>query len=58
MKAYSIARHILLAVPLLAAGPAAAQAEGYPSNVIRIVVPTGPGTPPAAVPVRSAPQYG
>jgi tripartite-type tricarboxylate transporter receptor subunit TctC len=42
----SIARHILLTLPLLGADVLAGHAESYPSNVIRIVVPTGPGTPP------------
>ena len=33
-------------VALLNIGGSAAHAETYPSNLIRIVVPTGPGTPP------------
>ena len=41
-----VARYIGMALPLLGTGVHAAQAETYPSNVIRIVVPTGPGTPP------------
>jgi tripartite-type tricarboxylate transporter receptor subunit TctC len=45
----SIARHLLLALPLLGSGVLAAHAETYPLNVIRIVVPTGPGTPPDVI---------
>jgi tripartite-type tricarboxylate transporter receptor subunit TctC len=45
----NIARHILVALPLLGHGVLAAHAETYPSNVIRIVVPTGPGTPPDVI---------
>jgi tripartite-type tricarboxylate transporter receptor subunit TctC len=44
-----IARKMLLALPLLCAGILASHAESYPSNVIRIVVPTGPGTPPDVI---------
>ncbi len=43
-------RNALQAVGLTLAGVCGifspAQAESYPSNAIRIVVPTGPGTPP------------
>lgn len=43
-------RNVLQAVGLTLAGVCGifslAQAESYPSNTIRIVVPTGPGTPP------------
>jgi tripartite-type tricarboxylate transporter receptor subunit TctC len=47
MKAIrSIAQHALMALPLLSNGVSAVNAESYPSGVIRIVVPTGPGTPP------------
>ena len=42
----NIARTVLMALPLLAVGGSATHAETYPSNLIRIVVPTGPGTPP------------
>jgi tripartite-type tricarboxylate transporter receptor subunit TctC len=35
-----------LALALLCGVPSAGKAQSYPSNVIRIVVPTGPGTPP------------
>jgi tripartite-type tricarboxylate transporter receptor subunit TctC len=35
-----------LALALLSGVSSAGKAESYPSNVIRIVVPTGPGTPP------------
>src|SRR5690242_14295631 len=35
-----------LALALLSGTSSAGRAETYPSNVIRIVVPTGPGTPP------------
>jgi tripartite-type tricarboxylate transporter receptor subunit TctC len=42
----SIARHILVALPLFGTGILASHAETYPSNLIRIVGPTGPGTPP------------
>lgn len=42
----SIARAILMALALLNIGGSATHAETYPSNLIRIVVPTGPGTPP------------
>jgi tripartite-type tricarboxylate transporter receptor subunit TctC len=35
-----------LALALLSSTSSAGHAESYPSNVIRIVVPTGPGTPP------------
>jgi tripartite-type tricarboxylate transporter receptor subunit TctC len=35
-----------LALALLSGTSSAGKAESYPSNVIRIVVPTGPGTPP------------
>jgi tripartite-type tricarboxylate transporter receptor subunit TctC len=45
----SIARHILMTLPLLGYGLLAAHAEAYPSNLIRIVVPTGPGTPPDVI---------
>ena len=45
----SIARHILLTLPLLGNGILAAHAEAYPANLIRIVVPTGPGTPPDVI---------
>jgi tripartite-type tricarboxylate transporter receptor subunit TctC len=45
----SIARHILMALPLFIYGVLAAHAETYPSSVIRIVVPTGPGTPPDVI---------
>src|SRR4051812_9252075 len=44
-----IARYIVTALPLLGSGVVAAHAEGYPSNLIRIVVPTGPGTPPDVI---------
>ena len=44
-----IARQILLALPLLCVGIPASHAETYPSNIIRIVVPTGPGTPPDVI---------
>jgi tripartite-type tricarboxylate transporter receptor subunit TctC len=44
-----VARQILLALPLVCAGVLASHAETYPSNVIRIVVPTGPGTPPDVI---------
>lgn len=44
-----IARHILMTLPLLGSGVLAAHAETYPSNVIRFVVPTGPGTPPDVI---------
>ena len=45
----SAARQILLTLPLLGAGVPASQAETFPSSVIRIVVPTGPGTPPDVI---------
>jgi tripartite-type tricarboxylate transporter receptor subunit TctC len=44
----SIARHILMTLPMLGI-VLAAHAETYPSGVIRIVVPTGPGTPPDVI---------
>ncbi|MET3838551.1 tripartite tricarboxylate transporter substrate binding protein [Bradyrhizobium sp. OAE829] len=44
----SIARHILMTLPILGIA-LAAHAETYPSGVIRIVVPTGPGTPPDVI---------
>ena len=43
-----IARHILMTLPMLGI-VLAAHAETYPSGVIRIVVPTGPGTPPDVI---------
>src|SRR5262245_16182811 len=43
------AQYISLVLPLLGCGVLAAPAEIYPSNVIRIVVPTGPGTPPDVI---------
>ena len=43
------ARYVSLVLPLLGCGISAAPAEGYPSNVIRIVVPTAPGTPPDVI---------
>lgn len=50
MKAMKYAaRYVLLVLPLLGCGISAAPAEGYPSNVIRIVVPTAPGTPPDVI---------
>jgi tripartite-type tricarboxylate transporter receptor subunit TctC len=45
----SIARHILMTLSLLGNGVLAAHAETYPANLIRIVVPTGPGTPPDVI---------
>ena len=45
----SVTRHILMTLPLLGNGALAAHAESYPSNLIRIVVPTGPGTPPDVI---------
>jgi tripartite-type tricarboxylate transporter receptor subunit TctC len=45
----SIARKILMALPLLNIGGSATHAQTYPSNLIRIVVPTGPGTPPDVI---------
>src|ERR1044072_9248460 len=48
-RAPMVARQILLALPLVCAGVLAPHAETYPSNVIRIVVPTGPGTPPDVI---------
>lgn len=45
----STARTILMALPLLNIGSSATHAETYPSNLIRIVVPTGPGTPPDVI---------
>jgi tripartite-type tricarboxylate transporter receptor subunit TctC len=45
----SIARTILMALPLLNIGGSATHAQTYPSNLIRIVVPTGPGTPPDVI---------
>jgi tripartite-type tricarboxylate transporter receptor subunit TctC len=44
-----IVRYVLMTLPLLGAGVVASHAEGYPSNLIRIVVPTGPGTPPDVI---------
>ena len=44
----SIARHILMTMSILGL-VLAAHAETYPSGVIRIVVPTGPGTPPDVI---------
>lgn len=50
MKAMKYAaRYVSLVLPLLGCGVSAAPAEGYPSNVIRIVVPTAPGTPPDVI---------
>lgn len=43
------AQYVSLVLPLLGCGVLAAAAEIYPSNVIRIVVPTGPGTPPDVI---------
>jgi tripartite-type tricarboxylate transporter receptor subunit TctC len=45
----STARTILMALPLLNIGSSGTHAETYPSNLIRIVVPTGPGTPPDVI---------
>jgi tripartite-type tricarboxylate transporter receptor subunit TctC len=45
----SIARRTLLTLPLLGIGILSSHAGTYPSNVIRIVVPTGPGTPPDVI---------
>ena len=41
-----IAYGALIVLPSLGFDNSAGHAETYPSNVIRIVVPTGPGTPP------------
>jgi tripartite-type tricarboxylate transporter receptor subunit TctC len=49
MTIRSIARKVLMVVPLLSIGFSATYAETYPSSVIRIVVPTGPGTPPDVI---------
>ena len=45
----SIAWKVLAVLPLLSFGGPAAYAEAYPSSVVRIVVPTGPGTPPDVI---------
>jgi len=45
----NIARTILMALSLLTIGGSATHAETYPANLIRIVVPTGPGTPPDVI---------
>ena len=50
MKAMKYAaRYVSLVSLLLGCGVSAAFAEGYPSNLIRIVVPTAPGTPPDVI---------
>jgi tripartite-type tricarboxylate transporter receptor subunit TctC len=44
----SIAGNVLV-LSLLSIGSSGTYAETYPSNVIRVVVPTGPGTPPDVI---------
>jgi tripartite-type tricarboxylate transporter receptor subunit TctC len=44
-----VAHGLSVVLPLLGNGVSPAFAETYPSSVIRIVVPTGPGTPPDVI---------
>jgi tripartite-type tricarboxylate transporter receptor subunit TctC len=44
-----IARFVLITLLLLGSSAMTIHAETYPSNLIRIVVPTGPGTPPDVI---------
>jgi tripartite-type tricarboxylate transporter receptor subunit TctC len=44
-----IARYVLMTLPLFGSSAMTTHAETYPSNLIRIIVPTGPGTPPDVI---------